>query len=79
MTNTIDTENINRYIEHHPDDGCILYRCCGTCKFTDCFVSTATEGQETYNKERLLKEMKTYLRRRGFREEAITACFKEVI
>ena len=72
MTNTIDVENINRYIEHHPDEGCPLYRRCGTCKFSDCIYFEAT-----YSVERLLEEMKTYLRNRGFGEEVITACFKE--
>ena len=69
---TVDTDNINCYIKHHPDEGCPLFRSCGTCKFSDCIYSEAT-----YSTERLLKEMKTYLRRRGFGEEVIRACFKE--
>lgn len=43
MTNTIDVENINCYIEHHPDKGCDLYPECGSCPFRDCLLQTGRQ------------------------------------
>lgn len=33
----IDSENINRFIENHPDKGCDLFpSCLGECPFNEC-------------------------------------------
>lgn len=41
---TVDVENINCYIEHHPDKGCELYPKCEDCPFMDCLHQTGREA-----------------------------------
>ena len=54
MTNTIDIENINRYIEHHIDKGCELFPECALCPFNDCF--NQVPRVELLNKREAIRE-----------------------